>query len=237
MRFLSLTLRNTAVAAVAVGLLGCAAPDPLGEAQIPMGDFALGFNIVVADNMQQVPPSRDATPEEWIAVLSSEIDRRFGSYEGEKLYHIALSIDAYSLAPPGIPVLLSPKSVLVVSANVWDDAAGVKLHDAPNQITVFEGASPDTVFGSGFTRNGEEQMQILARNTAKRVQAWMLENPQWFGIDPVAANAALEGLDVGPNPLADAGAAAPEGTGAAALDPVTEQVMPPRLRPIPRPAP
>ncbi len=233
MRFLSLTLRKTAMVVAAAGLLGCAAPDPMGEAQIPMGDFALGFNIVVADNMQQVPPSRDATPEEWIAVLSSEIDRRFGSYEGEKLYHIALSIDAYSLAPPGIPVLLSPKSVLVVSANVWDDAAGVKLHDAPNQITVFEGASPDTVFGSGFTRNGEEQMQILARNAAKRVQAWMLENPQWFGIDPDAANAALEGLDVPPDPLAEVDPVAPEAREATA-DVASDS---PTVPPIPRPGP
>ena len=41
------------------------APDPLEEDLPQMGDFRLAFNIVVADNMQQVPPSRRATPEEW----------------------------------------------------------------------------------------------------------------------------------------------------------------------------
>ncbi|MDA0900810.1 MAG: hypothetical protein O2824_01430 [Proteobacteria bacterium] len=233
MRFLTFSRRSVAAGIMALLLISCAAPDPLGKPQIPMGDFALGFNIVVADKMQQVPPSRDATPEEWIAVISSEINRRFGAYEGDKLYHIALSVDAYSLAPPGIPVLLSPKSVLVISANIWDDAAGVKLHDAPNQITIFEGASPDTIFGSGFTHDREEQMQILARNAAKRVQAWMLENPQWFGIDPDAANAALEGFDVPPDPLAEADLSAFE-----ALEMVVaETSATPTFTPVPRPAP
>ncbi len=173
-------------------LAGCAAQDPLDEELPEMGDFRLAYNIVVADNMQQVPPSRNATPDEWEAILTSEIERRFDSYEGDRLYHIALNVDGYSLAPPGIPVLLAPKSILVVSANIWDDAAGEKLHDEPNQITVFEGASAATVIGSGFARNREEQMQILARNLVRRVQLWMLENPEWFDIDPEIAAEAVE---------------------------------------------
>lgn len=201
--------------AIAILLAGCAAPDPLEEELPPMGDFALGYNIVVADNMQQVPPSRDASAEEWIAVMSEEIDRRFGAYDGARLYHIALSIDAYALAPPGIPVVLAPKSVLVISANVWDDALGVKLHEEPNQITIFEGTSPETVLGSGFSRDATEQMRILARNAAKRVQAWMLENPQWFNLDPNAAAQGIETLALPPPPdLQDAAptdAAVPQG--------------------------
>ena len=39
----------------------CAASDPLEEDLPDMGDFRLAYNIVVADNMQQVPPSRNAT--------------------------------------------------------------------------------------------------------------------------------------------------------------------------------
>ncbi|MEM1272724.1 MAG: hypothetical protein AAGF88_02845 [Pseudomonadota bacterium] len=163
------------------------APDPLEEDLPEMGDFRLAFNIVVAENMQQVPPSRGATEEEWIEILTAEIDRRFGAYEGERLYHIALAVDGYSLAPPGIPLLISPKSILVVSANVWDDEAQAKLHEDPNQITVFEGLSGATVLGSGLVRTREEQMQILARNMARRIQLWMLQNPEWFSIDPDAA--------------------------------------------------
>ncbi len=169
----------------------CAATDPLEEDLPDMGDFQLGYNIVVADNMQQVPPSRGATEEEWIDVLTSEIDRRFGGYDGDRLYHIALHVDAYSLAPPGIPVLLQPRSILVISANVWDDELQAKLHEEPEQLTIFEGASADTMLiGSGITRSREEQMQILARNAARRVQLWMLQHPEWFSIDEDAAAAA-----------------------------------------------
>lgn len=174
-------------------LAACAAPDPLEEELPDMGDFRLAFNIVVADNMQQVPPSRRATPEEWEEAMTAEIDRRFGSYEGDRLYHIAINIDGYSLAPPGIPVVLAPKSILVISANVWDDELQAKLHEEPNQITVFEGASAASVIGSGLVRSREEQMQILARNAARRVQLWMLENPEWFNLDPdLAATDAAE---------------------------------------------
>ena len=171
-----------------------AAPDPLEEELPDMGDFRLAFNIVVADSMQQVPPSRGATEEEWVEILTAEIDRRFGGYEGERLYHIAIAVDGYSLAPPGIPLVLSPKSILIVSANVWDDEAQSKLHDEPNQITVFEGLSGATVLGSGLVRTREEQMQILARNMARRIQLWMLENPDWFSIDPELAAADAEAI-------------------------------------------
>ena len=177
-------------------LAACAtpAPDPLEEELPDMGNFRLAFNIVVADSMQQVPPSRGATEEEWVEVLTAEIDRRFGGYEGDALYHIAIAVDGYSLAPPGIPLVLSPKSILIVSANVWDDAAQAKLHDEPNQITVFEGLSGATILGSGLVRSREEQMQILARNMARRIQLWMLENPDWFDIDPEAAAADAEAI-------------------------------------------
>lgn len=191
---------------LALALAACAAPDPLEEDLPDMGDFRLAYNIVVADNMQQVPPSRNATPEEWVEVMTSEIDRRFGAYEGDRLYHIAINIDGYALAPPGIPVVLAPKSILVISANVWDDALGAKLHEEPRQITVFEGTSAATVIGSGFARTREEQMQILARNAARRVQLWMLENPDWFSIDPeqaAADAAAVEAIAEAEEPEVD----------------------------------
>ena len=125
-------------------------------------------------------------------------DRRFGGYEGERLYHIAIHVDAYSLAVPGIPVVLSPKSILVISANVWDDELQAKLHEEPRQLTIFEGASAQSIIGSGLTRSREEQMQVLARNAARRVQLWMLENPEWFSIDEdtAAANAAALAAEV-----------------------------------------
>ncbi len=185
-----------AVIVPVLALMGCAAGDPLDEELPPMGDFRLAHNIVVADNMQQVPPSRNATPEEWEEILVAEIDRRFGGYEGDRLYHIGIAVDGYSLAPPGIPIVLSPRSVLVLSVNIWDDALGRKLHEEPEQIIVFEGASPETLLvGSGIARNRNEQMQVLARNAARRVQLFMLENPEWFNISDAEAAEALGNVE------------------------------------------
>jgi hypothetical protein len=180
-------LTRFAPLALVAALSACEAPDPALEELPNMGDFRLGYNIVVADNMQQVPPSRSATAEEWVSLLTAEIDRRFGEYDGDRLYHIGIAIDGYSLAPPGVPLVVSPRSILVLSVNVWDDAAGAKLHDEPEQIVVFEGATAESsVVGSGLSRTREEQMQGLVRNAAQQVQRWMLQNPEWFSIDPDA---------------------------------------------------
>lgn len=168
----------------------CAAKDPIDQPPEPLGDFSLGYAIVVADNAKLVPPSRSATPDEWEAVLKEELERRFSRYEGEKLYHLGVNVDGYALAVPGVPVVAAPKSVLVISANVWDDAAQKKLNATPEQMTVFEGLSGDTVMGSGLTRTKQEQMRTLARNAALRIERWLVENREaWFAYDPATAPA------------------------------------------------
>ena len=96
-------------------------------------------------------------------------------------------MDGYALAPPGIPVLLAPKSILVLSANVWDDAEARKLHAEPERITVFEGANATTIIGSGFTKTKEEQMRALSRNAARAIQNWILTNPEWLALPPLPA--------------------------------------------------
>lgn len=200
-------LSRFAPLAVVAFVAACAAGDPLEEDLPDMGDFRLAHNIVVADNAQQVPPSRNAEPEEWVEILESEIDRRFRGYEGDRLYHIGVAVDGYALAPPGIPIVLQPRSVLVLSVNIWDDELGRKLHDEPEQIMVFEGASPETMLvGSGIARSRDEQMQILARNAARRIQLFMLDNPEWFNIDPDAAENAASAVEA----AAEAAESAPE---------------------------
>ncbi|UWQ96130.1 hypothetical protein K3728_02470 [Rhodobacteraceae bacterium M385] len=219
-RFMS---RFTPLALIAT-LVACAAGDPLDEELPPMGDFRLAHNIVVADNMQQVPPSRNATPEEWVEILESEIDRRFGGYEGDRLYHIGVAVDGYALAPPGIPIVLSPRSILVLSVNIWDDELGRKLHDEAEQIIVFEGTSPETMLvGSGIARNRTEQMQVLARNAARRIQLFMLENPEWFNISEEEAAAAVSGV----------GALAEAAEAEAAIEAATAECVPTDEAPCP----
>jgi len=177
--------RGAVVLAFAGLLAGCAADAQLDdEPPVDLGDFSLGHNIVVAEGMQQGPFSRQATPDEVQAALSKAITERLGRYDGDKLYHIGLKVDAYAMAMPGVPVVFTPKSLLVVSANIWDDAAGKKLTDEPQLLTVFEGPSGSTLVGSGLTRNKAAQLEILSANMAKRVERWLLENGEWFGIDP-----------------------------------------------------
>lgn len=188
-------LRSFAFIAALSAVSACQTND-LKEPPVPLGDFALGLNIAVADNLQKVPISRDASKEEWIAAINKAVDDRFGRYEGAKAYNIGISIDAYALAPPGVPLVISPKSVLVITANIWDDKSATKLNAKGKQLTIFEHMSADTALGSGLTQTKEQQMETLSYNAAKAVEKWLLTNPEWFGIEkavkPVKADAKAE---------------------------------------------
>lgn len=177
-------MRKTIALCLGLTLAACGSRD-LEEPPVDMGNFRLGLNIAVADNAEKVPISRNATPEQWEAAISTAVKDRFGRYSGSKLYNIGVSVDGYALAPPGIPVLAAPRSVLVVTANVWDDAAQKKLNAEGKQITVWEdgGAS---IIGTGLTRSAEDQMEVLSYYAAKRIEDWFVENPAWFGITSAA---------------------------------------------------
>ncbi len=197
MNFASIA-RNLGLLAAGFALVACGRQD-LDEPPVDLGPFKLGLNIVVADNMQKVPISRDATVEEWEAGLKKAVQDRFGRYDGDRFYNIGINVDGYALAPPGIPVVAAPKSVVVVTANIWDDASSTRLNPEPKQFTVFENLSGDTVLGSGFTKTKEEQLDALAYNVAQTIEGWFMDNPQWF---------AAEGAIPGANPNANAGRAA-----------------------------
>jgi hypothetical protein len=185
-------LRLTLALGLGLALSACGRQD-LTEPPVPLGDFALGLNIAVADKVEMVPISRPATVEEWEAVMIKAVDDRFGQtrYQGSKLYNIGIVIEGYALAPPGIPVVAAPKSILVVTANIWDDAAEKKLNAEGKQFTVFESLSGDTVIGTGLTRNKKQQMEALAYNAVKKVEDWLLEHPEWFDMTPDQLEAAM----------------------------------------------
>jgi len=212
-----------AAMALALGVLsGCERPSDLADPPVDLGPFDLGLNIVVADNAQKVPISRDATPEEWEASLSRAVQDRFGRYDGPRFYNIGVSVDGYALAPPGVPVLVTPKSVLVVTVNVWDDERQQKLNGAGTQFTVFESLSGEQVIGTGITRTKKEQMDALSYNAAKVIENWFLEHPQWFGPgipepDPSAEGPAAPAgaVDVSATLAANPAASAPAAPAAA----------------------
>lgn len=169
-------------------LAGCAGNTSLDGPAAPLGDFRLGHTIVVTKNAQKIGPSREASPAEWKELLTRDIKQRFGRYDGERVYHIAVNLDGYALAVPGIPIVLSPKSATVVSVTIWDNAKQAKINLEPNQITVLESLSGGSIVGSGYTQSREEQMANLSRNTAKLIEDWLVENRlEWFGEDGTAA--------------------------------------------------
>ncbi len=149
---------------------------------------------------------------------------------------------------PGIPLVLSPKSALVVTVNIWDDAAQRTVNAEGKQFTVFERLSGETVVGSGLTQSREQQMQNLSRNAARLINEWLVENKAWFTPEAVAARAAMTAAQgpekvtptTAPATAPAAGtvapsAAAPKPTGFSPTAPAV-LVAPPRHRPMCRSA-
>ena len=174
-------------------LAACAGKDDLDKPPPPLGQFKLGLNIVVAKGAQKSPISRSATPEEWENALKSAMKARFGRYHGDRFYDFGIKVDGYALAPPGIPIVMSPKSVLVVTANIWDDPTQTQLNAKGKQFVVFEGVSPDTVIGSGLTQTKQQQMARLSYNAVKKIEAWLLKHPEWFPAEGAGAPEKADG--------------------------------------------
>jgi hypothetical protein len=193
-----LPLRPVALLASLALLAACASGRDLGEMRPELGDFRLSHNITVDENAQQGPLSRAAEPGSWKAAIEAEVARRLGRYEGERLYHVAVHVDAYILAVPGVPVVASPRSALVISVNLWDDELGRPLNERTRQFTVLESLSGESVVGSGLTQSAEQQMTNLARNAALMIEDWLAGNPHWFDPEmdapPAPVDSAAEGV-------------------------------------------
>ena len=169
---------------IVVGCTASTLDDPLES----LGEFSLGHNVVVAGKAQKGPVSRDATAEEWVSAMTAAVNDRLGRYQGTQLYHLGISVEGYMLAPPGVPVVYSPKSALVINVTAWDDAAGRKLNDEPHQMTIFEDTRANTVLlGSGHSRSKQEQLDGLAFNAARAVEQWLAYHHEmngWFTDNP-----------------------------------------------------
>ncbi|WP_149866520.1 hypothetical protein [Tropicimonas marinistellae] len=179
MKALSRRLFTLSAAAL---LAGCAnTSDMAGMAERdPLGAFKLGHVVVVADNVQRVQPSRDVSIDEWESAMKSALEQRFSGYPGDQFYHIAVAVLGYSVAVPGVPVVMAPKSVMVIEASIWDDAAGGKINAEPRQFTIFESVDENFVVGSGLTKSKSEQVANLSANAAYQIEQWMRENEGWF---------------------------------------------------------
>lgn len=180
-----IALRLPLILTAVLALAACETRSGMDAPPVELADFKLGHVVVIAENAQKGPVSRDATAEEWQASIDKAVKDRFGRIEGSTYYHLGLHVDGYALAPPGIPLVMNPKSVLIVSATLLSDTeGGKKLNEKPAQLTAFETLSGGTVVGSGYTQTREQQIENLGFNMALQIEDWLKDNPQFF--DPTA---------------------------------------------------
>lgn len=173
-------MRPPAILAVLGFLAACGAPPEVPQEVEPMGDFRLGYNIVLANDVQQAPVSRPATEEELTDAVRAAMEERLGRYDGDGLYHVGLRIEGYSLGRAGIPILFSPRSALIIAMNVWDDATQTRLTEEPVRITAFEGPM-GPLAGSGLIKTKEAQLEALAYDAAKEVEDYLrTREDEWF---------------------------------------------------------
>ena len=159
----------------------CSGAADLDQPPVALGDFKLGHNVAVASKAKKGPFSRNATEDELVAAIKKAVEERFGRYDGEGLYHFGISVEGYVIAAPGVPLVLSPKSIMIVNFTVWDNAAGVKLNEEVHQITVLESFGSGALIGSGFTMTKDEQLEQLSQNAIKAVETYLVKQHKELG--------------------------------------------------------
>lgn len=175
---------------LAFALVACNGAADLAKPAVPLGDFSLKHNIVVAPKVQKVPLGRELDTDVMIRTLQAAVAERFDRYTGARLYHFGISLESYFLAPPGVPVVAAPKSAMVIRITVWDDAKGRKLNEKAHQITVLESLDQGPLIGSGYTKTAQEQFRNLSQNAVKQIENYLVKmnaEEGWFaGADAAA---------------------------------------------------
>ncbi|MEX0301404.1 MAG: hypothetical protein AB3N24_03170 [Leisingera sp.] len=186
----------------APALLAACGETRLDESPEDLGAFQARVTHVYTDKALQWPLSRNADHSEWTAPIKSAIDTRLRRYDGAQQYDVAVTLEGFLLAPPGVPVLLSPRSAVVVNVFIYD-VAEKKFLAKKHQMEIFESTTGGSaLLGSGHVRTKEEQIQGLAINIADKVEEWMAEQHQeqgWFAPRPAseAGSAAAEPAPAG----------------------------------------
>jgi hypothetical protein len=151
----------------------------------PLGDFRLGHNIAIADDVQAGPFTRALNEDELELAMQNAIQQRLGRFDGDGLYHIGIFIGAAVLALPGVPLVYTPQSNMVLEVNVFDNATRQRLNEEPKRLVVGEGFENTVpILGSGLTRERQEQIDNIAANAARQIEDWLRENEEWFTPKP-----------------------------------------------------
>ena len=167
--------------AALAALVSCAPPENLSETPAPLGQFRLGHNIAIADNVTKGPFSRDLSETRIEASVQNAVAARLRRYDGDGLYHLGIVVGGLVLAEPGIPVVYAPQSVLIADVTVFDNTTRKKLNARPKRFTVGEGLQNAVpLLGSGYVRSADEQLQNLSAALARAIEDWLRKNPDWF---------------------------------------------------------
>ncbi|GFE50957.1 hypothetical protein So717_27100 [Roseobacter cerasinus] len=174
-----------------LSLAACTGARDLDAPMVPLGDFSLGHNVVVAPKVQTTATvSREVPKEQLTEALKSAIAERFDRYEGPNDYHFGVSIEGYVLAKRGVPVVAAPKSAMIIRLTVWDDARGAKLNEEPVQLTVLEQLDGASIVGTGWSQSAETQLMNLSRNAAQAIEDYLVKQNAkegWFVDDTAVA--------------------------------------------------
>ncbi len=183
-------------------IAACNGAADLGDAAVPLGDFDLEHNIVVAPKVQKIPLGRELETEVMTEILKEAVSERFDRYSGERRYHFGISIESYFLAPPGVPIVAAPKSAMIIRITVWDDAKNKKLNPKAHQITVIESLDQGPLVGSGYTKSAKEQFKNLSQNAVKQIENYLVKKNAeegWFNDGVVTAKSGEDEADKAPS--------------------------------------
>lgn len=179
-------MRNLFVVAAGLFLAACGTEtEDLTQPPEPLGQFRLGHNIAIADDVTKGPFSRDFTEAQLEASLQNAVARRLRRYDGDGLYHLGIVIGGIVLAQPGIPVVYAPQSVMIIDVTAYDNATRKKLNDEPFRIYAGEGFGNSVpILGSGHVRAAEAQLENLSASAARQIEDWLRSHPEWFEVVP-----------------------------------------------------
>ena len=157
------------------------AEDDLSEPPTPLGQFRLGHNIAIADNVTKGPFSREFTETKLEVSVQNAVAKRLRRYDGDGLYHLGIVVGGIVLAQPGIPVVYAPQSVMILDVTVFDNTTQKKLNEEPERIFAGEGFRNSVpILGSGYVRSADEQLANLSESAARQIESWLKEHPEWF---------------------------------------------------------
>lgn len=166
-------------------LVACGAPEDLSQPPEPLGQFRLGHNIAIADDVVRGPFSRKLEETKLESSVQNAVAKRLRRYDGDGLYHLGIVVGGVVLAQPGIPVVYAPRSVMIADVTVFDNTTQQKLNEEPKRITVGEGLRNSVpILGSGYVRSADEQLENLSANLARSIERWLRDNPEWFAVRP-----------------------------------------------------